>query len=182
MKILFLDIDSVLNHSTYAESIYCGKGNEFAGSPLIANDIPLCKDNVDALKHILDSIPDLKIVWSTDWRLNNDPTYEGWHNPRIWLESQDWIKDRIIGKTPKKMSSTHYEEIRMWFTENEFIKKHQDKDWMKQTHIEVDDFAILDDYSSNFMFSYFKGHFFQCWWDSGLTMEIASKVVIYFNR
>lgn len=182
MKVLFLDIDSVLNHSTYAESLYCGKGNEFAGSQLVADGIPLCKDNIDALKHILSNVPNLKVVWATDWRLSTEPIYEGWQNPRIWLESQLWFKDVVVGNTPKKMSSTHYEEIRMWFKENEFIKKHQTCDWMRRTYIDVDDFAILDDYASNAMFSYFKEHFFQCWWDLGLTMDIASKVVDYFNR
>ena len=59
------------------------------------------------------------------------------------------MKDRIVGKTPKKMSSTHYEEIRMWFT-------------YKKNGIEVEKFAILDDYVSNATFSYFKDNFFQC--------------------
>lgn len=187
MKILFLDIDSVLNHSTYAESIYSGKGNEFAGSELVANDVPLCKDNLKALKYILDNVPNLKIVWSTDWRLCNETIYEHWQNPRMWLESQDWIKehvldDDILKNTPKKMSSTHYEEIRFWFNANEYRKTHADKSWIDGPYIDVDDFAILDDYASNAMFEHFKEHFFQCWWDCGLKMDIASKVVSYFNR
>lgn len=74
------------------------------------------------------------------------------------------MKDKVIGKTPKKMSSTHYEEIRMWFT-------YEKKD------IEVEKFAILDDYATNAMLSYFKDSFFQCQYDSGLTMEIAEKAV-----
>lgn len=166
MKILFLDIDSVLNHSRYAEDCY--QGEEYAGDAFVEDKVPLCKDNIEALKYIFDAVPDLKVVWSTDWKLHDKPEYNGFKNPRQWLEAQDWMKDRVIGKTPKKLSSTHYEEIRMWLT-------YEKKD------IEVEKFAILDDYATNAMFSYFKGNFFQCWYDSGLTMEIAEKVVAHLN-
>lgn len=162
MKILFLDIDSVLNCSKYGEDLYYGA--EYAMEELIEANIPLCVSCIKALMYIFKEVPDLKVVWSTDWRLYDEPTYNGYGNPRFWLEKQPWMKDRIIGKTPKKMSSTHYEEIRMWFT-------YEKKD------IEVEKFAILDDYATNAMFSYFKDNFFQCWYDDGLTMEIAEKVV-----
>lgn len=162
MKILFLDIDSVLNCSKYGEDLY--QGAEYAMEELIDANIPLCVSCLNALKYIFKEVPDLKVVWSTDWRLYDKPTYNGYGNPRLWLEKQWWMKDRVIGITPKKMSSTHYEEIRMWFS---FEKK----------DIEVEKFAILDDYATNEMFKYFKDNFFQCWYDTGLTMEIAEKVV-----
>ena len=184
MKILFCDIDSVLNHSKYAEDCY--QGEEYAGDVFVEDKVPLCKDNIIALKHIFEAVPDLKVVWSTDWRLYDKPEYNGFKNPRQWLEAQDWMKDRIVGKTPKKMSSTHYEEIRMWFSENEYYRCAGDgkaciDQFMPGNYINVDKFAILDDYATNAMFSYFKDNFFQCQYDTGLTMEIAEKVISHFK-
>ena len=165
MKILFLDIDSVLNISRYGEDLYCNGRSDF---PFVEDNVPLNVKCIDALKYIFNEVPDLKVVWSTDWRIYDEPTYNGFKNPRLWLETQDWMKDRIVGKTPKKMSSTHYEEIRMWFS-------YEKKD------IEVEKFAILDDYDSYGMSTYFKNEFFKCMYDSGLTMEIAEKVVKYLR-
>lgn len=164
MKILFLDIDSVLNCSKYGEDLYYGA--EYAMEELIEANIPLCVPCLKALMYIFKEVPDLKVVWSTDWRLYDKPTYNGYGNPRFWLEKQPWMKGRIIGKTPKKMSSTHYEEIRMWFS---YDKKDQ--------NIDVEKFAILDDYDSYGMSTYFKNEFFKCTYEAGLTMEIAEKVV-----
>lgn len=162
MKVLFLDIDSVLNHSRYAEDCY--QGEECAGDAFVEDKVPLCKDNIAALKHIFEAVPDLKVVWTTDWRLYDKSDYNGFKNPRQWLEAQDWMKDRVVGKTPKKMSSTHYEEIRMWFS-------YEKKDLV------IEKFAILDDYDSYGMSTYFKNDFFKCRYDDGLTMEIADKVI-----
>ena len=165
MKVLFLDIDSVLNVSSYGEDLYNDGKSDF---PFVEDNVPLNVKCIDALKHIFKEVPDLKVVWSTDWRLYDKPTYNGFKNPRLWLEAQDWMKDRVIGKTPKKMSSTHYDEIRMWFRDGKNCSM-------------VESFAIIDDYATNAMFSYFKDNFFQCWYDSGLTMEIAEKVVKHFK-
>ena len=162
MKIVFCDIDSVLNHSKYAEDCY--EGEEHAGDAFVEDKVPLCKDNIEALKHIFEEVPDLKVVWSSDWRLYDKPTYNIYRNPRLWLEAQSWMEGRVIGKTPKKMSSTHYEEIRMWFS-------HEKKD------LDVEKFAILDDYDSLGMTTYFKNDFFKCEPESGLTMETANKVI-----
>lgn len=166
MKILFLDIDSVLNHSKPAEDLY--NGEECAGSPFVEDNVPLCKDNIAALKHIFEAVPDLKVVWSTDWRLYDKPDYHGFKNPRLWLEAQDWMEGRVIGKTPKKMSSTHYEEIRMWFS-------YEKKD------LDIESFAILDDYDSYGMSTYFKDEFFKCIYDDGLTIDIADRAIAHLK-
>lgn len=166
MRILFLDIDSVLNHSRYAGDCY--EGEEQAGCAFVEDKVPLCKDNIAALKHIFEAVPDLKVVWSTDWRLYDKPDYHGFKNPRLWLEAQDWMKDRVIDKTPKKMSSTHYEEIRMWLHYGEKCGM-------------VEKFAILDDYDSYGMSTYFEDEFFKCTYEHGLTMEIAEKVIAHFK-
>ncbi len=184
MKILFLDIDSVLNHSKHTEDCY--QGEEYAGGAFVEDKVPLCKDNIEALKRIFEAVPNMKVVWSTDWRLYDKPDYHSFKNPRQWLEAQDWMKDRVVGKTPKKMSSTHYEEIRMWFSENEHCCRVGDgkacMDWfMPGNYINVDKFAILDDYDSYGMSTYFKNEFFKCTYEHGLTMEIADKVIAHFK-
>ena len=128
MDILFLDIDGVLNNTSSA-------GNR-DGSRFIEKDLAICRDNLENLKRLLEKFPDLKIVWSTDWRYRDEQTWFGWRNPIIWLKNQPWMAGRIIGKTPCKMSSEHYHEIKWWLddhpeTENYVIFEDScfPKDW-----------------------------------------------------
>lgn len=157
VKLLFLDIDSVLNASRYAESIY---DEDFNCDRLVAASVPICKDNYQALKHIYENVPSLKVVWSTDWRLVDKPKWNGWSNPRLWLESQDWFKPLVIGKTPKKMSSTKPEELHMWFRDNIYSRKHKDREWMDKPWFDVCSYAIVDDWDSSLMYKFGK-HFFK---------------------
>ena len=53
---------------------------------LIEANIPLCVPCLKALMYIFKEVPDLKVVWSTDWRLYDKPDYNGFKNPRQWLE------------------------------------------------------------------------------------------------
>lgn len=46
-NVVFLDIDSVCNHSRKAETIYDG---EYQNGWFIADRVPLCADNVQVLK------------------------------------------------------------------------------------------------------------------------------------
>lgn len=113
-KVLFLDIDGVLNHAAYGEDLYFDK---FA-----AENLAIDTDNLDCLKKLLNNVPDLKIVWSTSWGTVNDERWNKWLNPRLWLEKQDFMKDRILGITPRKMSSEHYHEIKWWLDDHKDIK------------------------------------------------------------
>ena len=168
MKVLFLDIDSVLNCSRPAEDLY-SDGPGAAAGPFVEPRVPLCRANVRELRRILEAVPGLTVVWSTDWRLYDDPEYGEFLNPRQWLEAQDWMKDRVVGKTPKKMSSTRYEEIRMWLS-------------CEGRKAGVGEFAILDDYCSAEMCRYFGGRFFRCGHEKGLTPEIADGVIRLFRE
>ena len=116
MKVVFLDIDGVLNKTTFGEDLY----HDTFGDA----DLPLHMDCVDNLKTLLESDPDIKIVWSTDWRHYDDAYFDRWKNPRLWLESQDWMKGRVIGKTPKKMSSEHFHDIKWWLDAHKDVKKY----------------------------------------------------------
>lgn len=172
--ILFLDIDSVLNCSEFAQTVYEWQANDKA---FIEPNVPLIKKNVTQLQRILLALPDLKIVWCTNWRLHLDEMYEKWKNPRIWLENQYWMKGRIIGNTPKRFTSTHPQEIHLWFEQNAFNKKHEGRDWMKDKHYDVSSYAILDDWDDSLMRK-FGNHLFLTNLEHGLTTEIADKLIL----
>ena len=195
-KILFLDIDGVLNRTSFGVDTY----TEFLPahrSELVAQDVPLLQDNVENLKEIIDKVNDLGVVWSTDWRFEDNETYspcneQVWRNPRLWLESQSWFKDVLIGKTPKKLSSDRHEEIHFWLSENEFGKKNSSKKWFKTEHAnhflfmnddwyDIEDFAILDDYDTKGM-SLYGRRFFCTKNDAGLDRDIAKKVISMMNN
>lgn len=175
-RVLFVDIDSVLNHSHKAESLYDNDSDE----SFVEDHVPLCKDNVASLKHIIDNVPDIAIVWSSDWRIVDEDVWNGWKNPLKWLESQDWIKDIVIGKNPKKMSSNRFEEIHFWFHENEYAKKFNQKVWLSKKYFDVANYAVIDDFDSPGMRRY-EDHFFKCEFETGLTIEQANKIVEFLN-
>lgn len=105
--IIFLDIDGVLNHSNVGEDTYYDHFENVS--------IPIDQNNLKYFEEVLIKYPEIRIVWSTDWRLYNEEMWNGWKNPRLYLEKRPLWKDKIIGKTPKKMSSEHHDEIRLWF-------------------------------------------------------------------
>lgn len=113
-KVIFLDIDGVLNHADYGEDIYYDK---FAGI-----EVPLDKDNLTQLESLLQQVPDAKIVWSTDWKDCQTDKWNNWTNPRIFLESQPFIKERILGHTSSKMSSEHFHDIQWWLKDHSDVK------------------------------------------------------------
>ena len=125
---------------------------------LVQPDVPLCENSVIMLKSIIGATFDIGVVWSTDWRFEERETYDGWRNPRLWLEQQDWFSNVLIGKTPMKMSSNRFEEIHFWFTENHYREQHsekafmkdyaQNKTFLKDDFYDIKNYAILDDFDS----------------------------------
>ena len=199
MRVLFLDIDGCLNTSPFGEYLYDFNLSEvkerYNDLTYLEDRIPICKANLDALKHIVDNISDLGIVWSTDWRFDKDDKYTnnfGWHNPKLWLESLPWLSERVIGMTPKKMSSNRCEEIHFWFNENASRKKYADKNWLdvkqdecgycffKDLFYDIANYAIIDDYDSYCMNRYGQ-HFFKCDPSKGLTREQADDIIAFLK-
>jgi hypothetical protein len=120
MKILFLDIDGVLNDRTWAE--LCESKTEPGELPPW-HRVPFPKHIVDNLHLILNAIPDLKIVVSSSWRVR--------HNKGIFriLNNLAGIpEDFFIDITPIRKDSRG-DEI------NEWLEKNKD----------IDKFVILDD-------------------------------------
>lgn len=163
-NVIFLDIDSVCNHSRRAETAYDG---EYPDGWFVAKDVPVCPDNLAALRSLLDRVENPAVVWSTDWRLFDGDVWHGWRSPLKWLEDEGGLKKYVVGKTPKKMSSERHEEILMWL-------RGEDRP------VAVANFAVLDDIE--YGMGMFGGHFFKCSYDKGLTPEIADRAASFLSE
>lgn len=180
-KILFLDIDGVLNCNRYSEDIYYD--GDMQSKDLVEPAVPICRSCYEALEAIAKNVPELKVIWSTDWRCHpHETTQNGWKNPLAWIEANcKFLEGKISGKTPKKMSSTRPEEIRMWLSWNEYYKDHYPDANEKEDIFDIVGYAIADDYATNAMYSWFGSHFFKTWYDTGLTMHQAMQIVRCLN-
>lgn len=136
---------------------------------------PISKDNLLALKRIVHGSDDAFFVWSTSWAMEHEESWNGWNNPRLYVERLGWMKNRIIGHTPRKMSSERHEEIHFWLYENEYNLK-----MSRGVHYELTNFAILDDETSGM--ERYGDHYFNCKRSSGLTMKQADEVVEYLKK
>ena len=58
MRVLFCDIDGVLNFAEYGDDTYYDK--------YYGKEVALDDECIEHLKRLLERFPDLKIVWSTD--------------------------------------------------------------------------------------------------------------------
>jgi hypothetical protein len=102
MKILFLDVDGVLNNAKTTQRFYC------RGCRFISVDPEL----LDLFKKILDAT-DAKIVVSSTWRLDEESMT---HLEKMMGRK---MSSKIIGQTP----SLHFrkDEINRWFANNKNI-------------------------------------------------------------
>ena len=142
MKIVFLDIDGVLNSSkNYSEWSRARQENNVPHSDSYAyNELLFDKDNVAMLNQITASHPDIKIVVSSSWRnhyngKNKNPSFD----ELITLLKKVGVQAEIIGKTPNHLSTRMSQrtsrgtEIQTWLVESA-IKGD-----------EITSFVILDD-------------------------------------
>lgn len=118
MKIIFLDIDGVLNWAGTEDRI-----NGFIG---------LCPIRIQRFNRIIDAHPDAKIVISSTWRKSGlFGAYEGFEG-LVKLLAERGVKGEIIGHTPIRFSyASRGNEIRDWLNSNATDQDH--------------DFIVLDD-------------------------------------
>jgi len=127
MKIIFLDIDGVLNS---VESMQKNHGK------IKFSDIP-DKKHIDCLNHIIEKT-NAKVVISSTWRTGISSIY-------MWrFLSVLGFNGDIIGSTPK-LDSYRGTEIMCWLKEHESkLVKYADSSWCTWKE-PVESFVILDD-------------------------------------
>ena len=177
INVIFLDIDSVLNHSPLGECYEGGEDN------YVNRKTPISKDNLQYFKYIVDNTENLRIVWSTSWRFEENPSWQYWKNPRLYLEKQEWFPE-IIGKTPKKFSSTRSDEIHLWLNDNERNKYLSSKPLsIRPFNIgqwyNIRNFVIIDDECDGM--KRFGPHYFQTDVLTGLTEEQSKSIVEFLK-
>jgi hypothetical protein len=116
MKVCFLDFDGVLN------SAASFRMEHRRGTERIADT--LCAVACSNFQHILDEVPDCKIVISSTWRKLHDLNYLKDKLAEYLIDSS-----RVIGITPSIYNGYRTTEIKMWLDE----------------HPEVTHYVILDD-------------------------------------
>lgn len=116
MKVLFLDIDGVLNSRDFFEN---RKGN------ITIDDVPnfmangLDKQALDNLQRIIEET-NAKIVVSSTWRIGKDRTPE-WFR-RVFKEINGFDFP-VIDKTPLLDNRCRGEEIKQWLENNKHVEQ-----------------------------------------------------------
>ena len=151
MKVIFLDIDGVLNSEEFA--IWCSEfpdfiregGSNWVDPNAVKMIVYLCE------KH------DVKLVISSSWRI-----FDTYNTIEYFKRYRDLIPlcNYIVGVTPRSMDD------RIWESRGEEIQQYLD------THPEVENYVIVDD--DNDMLESQKDHFVRCNYMFGL---IPGKVI-----
>jgi hypothetical protein len=114
VKLLFLDMDGVLNSWQSAEYFWRTKHDR--KSFLMQWD-ELCPIACSNLNYLLECVPDLKIVISSTWRK--------FHELPEWDAKMSTIcpaiVGRVIGKTPQLPGEERGDEIYRWLIENDHL-------------------------------------------------------------
>jgi hypothetical protein len=162
VKVLFLDIDGVLNSTKYAEWRYA----EFKSGRVKNLDIILGLDGkaLFALSCLLESIPDLKVVISSQWI-----PFHGIEYTHSAFRAEKWPHmDRFIGVT-------HSSDTRNF--DSEHPRGIEIQRWL-DSHPEVTRFAILDDESD---MRHLTPFLFKTNQADGLTSAIVQQLIAYYK-
>jgi hypothetical protein len=152
-KIIFLDIDGVLNSHDWFER----KPKLPPDSPRRDFIIEMLDPKAVQLFHLILVETNAEVVLSSTWRLHD--------------EDREIIKEKVvdfIDVTPVSDSRIRGAEIYMWVDKN--LTPEERKEMR---------YAILDDDSDMLLWQ--KDHFFQTSFMHGLTKEIADKVIYHLN-
>jgi hypothetical protein len=149
MKVLFLDIDGVLN-----------------GWKSTKNSFGFDDECVKAFQPII-KIPGLKIVVSSSWRLMETPE----NLVKILEENVGIPKGMIIGQTPNLAEAEELESGHVIW--HGFTREDEIQAWLNK-HPEVESFVVLDDLSMKGLVG---DNLVQITSADGLTQEKAQKII-----
>lgn len=155
MKVLFLDIDGVLNSVSW----YKNRPHRFLKDNPEESDwaCELDPSAILVFKKLVHDVPDLQIVISSTWRRN----YELSEFQRRLSQMLSIEPSRVIDRTPW-LNTIRGLEIQDWLTRNPQVTK----------------FAIIDDDSD---MGDLMDHLFKTTWDEGMKMEHAQALTEFFN-
>ena len=168
-KIIFLDIDGVLNpviymnalHKMWAQSNKEIKSHDNFGQLFFYH-------NCDALKRIIDET-EAKIVISSSWRLNGEEAMKSMWNHRN-------LSGEIIGITPTETEVVKSGQAEFY----DMVCRGMEIDfWIKKNGF-VGNYVIIDD--DDDMLESQKDFFVETHPNIGLTMEDAKKAIEILNR
>ena len=177
-KILFLDIDGVLNSSDWYSSDDAQELRHIKSDNEDRKNYKFHFDprKVDLLSQIIDST-DCQIVISSSWRKNR--TVEklqeifkivGFSYPEKIVGSTDvfysWLKEGV------HCSSVRGLEIRVWLEKN--------REFVNPLYAKTYRYCILDDNSDMLLDQ--QNNFVKCTNQEGLTLELANRVIQILNK
>jgi len=159
VKIIFLDIDGVLNSQLFYEKRYKLSKKQLEEFPLDRYKNDICPERMKWLSELCNDTGAVVVI-SSSWRSNKT------------VEELQKIMDycggnfKIIDKTPHiNHSYSRGLEIKNWIDLN--------------SHIKIDNYAIIDDDSDMLILQ--QHHFFQTDNYVGLTPTICYKIERFFN-
>jgi hypothetical protein len=160
-KILFLDIDGVLNTESFLNKNWQGRAVK-------DYSIYIQSELVSELNRIFESVPDLKVVIHSHWGLAVKES----KILKALMDKGFLYKSRYLGLTPKKMSSSKFHEIGWWLDDEpesleylilddeeisfEHICKVRPK--QRQTHHKLDNTQGLTHQRADAVISWFNDH------------------------
>ena len=156
MKVIFLDIDGVLNNVKAYQ--FGDMWNESGWDPTCLN----------ALEHIIHSVFDVKFVLSSTWRKLFDM-----EEIEAMFENRIGYSPDFIGATPTTDETFRFSELVYGMRRGKEIAV-----WLRD-HPEVERFVILDDDSD--MLEDQLPFFVQTDFEEGLTFELAEKAIEILN-
>ena len=167
MKIIFLDIDGVLNSRKYIIE----HKDELKDRIHVIDP-----SKVEMIRKLIDKHDDLRIVISSSWRKRNvQDTVE--FLLKHGLES---ITDAIIGVTPRSICGGRGEEIK-WFIDN--VNSDKIGDFIREP-FEIDDYVIIDDDDFDLLDYQKDTHLLKTTFEDGLDYEdtLIAECMLYGKR
>ena len=165
MKVIFLDIDGVLNNDAHWKRIRGKRKYYTQVSQTLLDKLLIITKETGA-----------NLIISSSWRgFQLKETIEDFETCKSKNELKQ-ITKYIVGITPHSNERHRGKEIK-WFIENQddclYYKLVDQK-------LDIDDYVIIDDDAD--MLDEQKPHFFQTKYWRGLTMWEVKKIINYFNR